>query len=138
MTFLMVMYNIDIFYRFIFIARGYAGSRRVIAEPTASLLMSYMSQYKILEVRSWYSKFWSSSPMLCAYPPTFYAASARYLAFCAVSITRKQLVMRRPLPILGTIAANKYLSGIYKQIIRLQRERGHNTSKITKSGVPKY
>lgn len=110
--------NIDILYDFILIARGHTGSRRVSPEPTGSLLMSYMSQYKILQVRSWYSKHFSTSPMLCAYPPIFYPASAQYLALSAVSISRRLLVMRRPLPILGTIVANKYLSGVFKHIKR--------------------
>lgn len=115
---LLLLYNIDILYNFIFISRGYAGSRRVIPEPTASQLMTDMSQYRTLMVRSWYSKFFSSSPMLCSYPTIYYASSARYLAFCAESITRMQLVMRRPLPILGTIVANRYLSGIFHHIKR--------------------
>lgn len=116
MILLIMMYNMDILSNFLFIARGHAGSRRVIPEPTASLLMTEMSQYRILKVRSWYSKFFSSSP--CSYPTIYYASSALYLAFCAESITRRRLVMRRPLPMLATIAANQYLSGVYKQIIR--------------------
>lgn len=48
-----------------------------------------MTQYKIIEKRLWYSKLFSHSP---GYPP------AQYLAFCVVSISRRQLVMRRPLP----------------------------------------
>lgn len=111
--------NIDILSNFLFIARGHAGSRRVSPEPTGSLLMSNMSQYKILQVRSWYSKHFSTSPMLCAYHPIFYPASAQYLAFCVVSISRRLLVMRRPLPILGTIVANKYRDGIYAKLLTL-------------------
>lgn len=115
---LLLFYNIYFIYHFIFIARGYAGSRRVMPEPTASPLMTEMSQYTRLKVGSWYSKFWSSSPMLCSYPPIYYAASARHLAYCAVSISRRLLVMRRPLPILGAIVANKYLSGVFRHIKR--------------------
>lgn len=111
--------NIDILSNFLFIARGHAGCRRVSPEPTGSLLMSNMSQYKILQVRSWYSKHFSTSPMLCAYHPIFYPASAQYLAFCVVSISRRLLVMRRPLPILGTIVANKYRDGIYAKLLTL-------------------
>lgn len=112
--------NIDILLsHFLFIARGHAGSRRVSPEPTGSLLMSNMSKYKILQVRSWYSKYFSTSPMLCAYPPIFYPASAQYLAFSVVSISRQLLVMRRPLPILGTIVANKYRDGIYAKLLTL-------------------
>ncbi|KAL4187247.1 hypothetical protein AMTRI_Chr09g18020 [Amborella trichopoda] len=62
MEFFTIMYKIDILDRFIFIAR-YGGSRRVILEPTASLLMTEMSQYQILGFRSWYSKFFSCSPI---------------------------------------------------------------------------
>lgn len=90
---------------------------RVRPEPTGSPLLMYMNQSKILELRSWYSKHFSTSPLLYAYPPIFYAASAQYLALHLVSISRRQLVMRRPLPILGTIVATKYRDGIYKQII---------------------
>lgn len=111
--------NIDLIYNFFFIARGLAGSRRVRPEPTASLLMSQMSQYKILQVRSWYSKHFSTSPMLCAYPPIFYPGSAQYLAFSVVSISRRLLVMRRPLPIFGTIVANKYREGVYAKLLTL-------------------
>lgn len=122
MTLFQIMINLDFLSNFIFIARGHAGSRRVTPEPTASLLMTEMSQYsKILQVRSWYSKHFSSSPMLCAYPTIFYPASALYLAFCAESITRWRLVMRRPLPMLGTIVANKYITGIFYKILKLQR-----------------
>ena len=48
----------------------------------------------------------------CFVPPVFDSVSAHYLAFSVVSISRQQLVMRRPLPILATIVANKYSKGI--------------------------
>lgn len=56
--------------------------------------------------------------MLTSYPPFFYAGSAHYLANCAVSISSRQLVMRRPLPILASIVSKQYLSGVFKHIKR--------------------
>lgn len=81
-----------------------------------------MSLYQILQARDWYSKHFRKSTMLCAYPPHLYTASAQYLAFSVESISRKLLIMRRPLPIdLGTILANKYRKGLYNHLLHSDR-----------------
>lgn len=117
-----LLYNIDIIWNFIFIARGNSGCRLVPHEPTSSLLMTQMSQYKILHLKDRSSKEFLKSTMLCAYPSFLYPASARYLASAVVSISRHLLIMRRPLPIpLATILANKYRSHIYNHLIDSQR-----------------
>lgn len=115
------MNNIDIISNLLFIARGHAGSRRITPFPTSSQLMTEMCQFRsnILHERSRNSNF-STSPILCSYPPIFYAASAQYLASRVVSISRQKLVMRRPLPILSTIICNRYICGIYDKILQSQ------------------
>lgn len=75
------------------------------------------SQYTINWVRTRYSNiFFSSPPILWAYSPFFYPAPGWYLAFCAVSISSRQLVLRRPLPMLARIAASKYRVGLYEKL----------------------
>ena len=119
MTFYLAFFQIDLLYSLIWIARGNAGSRQLtpFSSPTASLLMTEMSLYKIKAVRSFYSQYFSTSPMLCSYPPQFDYASAQYLAFCAESISSRLLVMRRPLPLLSRILSNNYLSGTYEKLV---------------------
>lgn len=123
LTFYCMLINIEILYHFLFIARGHAGCWRVLPEPTASLLMTEMSQLKRCEARTRYSKFFSSSPILCAIPTNYYAASARYLAFCVESITRQRLIIRRPLPLLGAIVAKQYITRIVEKIHWLEHAK---------------
>lgn len=89
---------------------------------SASLLMQYMCKYQMLQLELWYSKRLCRWPLLCAYPPIFYPASAQYLAYIVVSISRRLLVMRRPLPILGTIVANKYRVGVLEKLLSLRND----------------
>lgn len=79
-----------------------------------------MSLCKSLQLRERYANNFSKSPLLCAIPPHLYPASAKDLAFSAVSISKRLLVMRRPLPISGTVlellAASQYTR--YKGCLR--------------------
>jgi len=54
-------------------------------------------------------------------------SSAHYLAFRLVSISNRLLVMRRSLPILGTIVSTKYRKGILSILLK-KNERLRNNS----------
>ena len=66
-----------------------------IAHPGSrnSILMKYMSQYKILQVRYWYSKHnLQRSPILLEFPTFLRYVSVYYLAFSAVSINKRNII----------------------------------------------
>lgn len=92
----------------------------VVNDVFSSPLLTFMSQYN---VSSRHSHLFSTSPILTSYPPCVYGASAHYLAMCAQSISKRLLVMRRPLPLLATISSNKYSSGLFSKLIRSGPER---------------
>lgn len=65
MTFYFALSHSSFLLTFLFIARGYAGSRQLTTFlPIASLLMTEMSLYSLSQVRSFYVKFFGSTPML--------------------------------------------------------------------------
>ena len=121
-----LLINLNPIWNIIFIARGHAGCRRVRNEPTTSLLMTEMSQFKSSQLRKQYANTFCKSPLLCAYPPHVYAASAKHLGFSAVSISKRLLIMRRPLPISGTVlgfkVASQYTKGVFDKLLTLRNE----------------
>ena len=80
--------------------------------------MKYMSQYKILQVRYWYSKHnFQRSPILLEFPTFLRYVSVYYLAFSAVSINKRNIIIRKTLPILNRILATKYVDGLYEKLL---------------------
>lgn len=115
------MYNIinnAIFLKsFLFIMSGQSGSSRVSLPPALSFSMQMVSELTSTRVQLFKKTLFCSMPLLVAYPPIFYPASVSHLSFSAVSISKKLLVLRRPLPLLGRIAAYNQVAGIYTKLL---------------------
>lgn len=102
---------------FLFIMSGQSGSRRVSLPPALSFTMQMVSELTSTRVQLFKKTLFSSMPLLVAYPPIFYPASVSHLSFSAVSISKKLFVLRRPLPLLGRIAAYNQVAGIYTKLL---------------------
>lgn len=91
--------------------------RDLLLLPTGSPVITF---FQMKEIQGKFKSFCSKSPILAAIPPSFYPASARYLASTAVSISKRLFVVRRPLPILERVVAGSYLHGILEKLLFLK------------------